>query len=82
MSKHLWDYDEKVLKKSKKGRLLLLERMINYGTGDKKLKISLEKVKENWNSLHLFRLQKKLFELLIWGKYKSSPGNRKSFWMN
>ena len=30
---YLWDYDEKKLKKTKQGRLFLLERMINYGPG-------------------------------------------------
>lgn len=63
----IWDYDIKKLRKTKSGRLLILERMINYGPtqGDK---ISLSQVKENWNKLHLFPTRKRLFELLIWGK--------------
>lgn len=65
----LWDYTRKVLLKSKRGRLLLLERSINYGPG--KNKINLEEVKKNWYELHLFKLQKRLLELLIWGKYQS-----------
>lgn len=74
----LWDYNKKELEKSEKGKVLLLERMINYGPGKEKIKLS--DVKKNWNKLHLFRLQKKLFELLIWGKYSSKPGSKKSFW--
>lgn len=62
----LWDYDKRVLKKSKKGKILLLERMINYGPGKERIKLS--EVKKNWANLHLFKLQKRLFELLIWDK--------------
>ncbi|KKS69788.1 hypothetical protein A3A14_03050 [Candidatus Daviesbacteria bacterium RIFCSPLOWO2_01_FULL_43_38] len=76
---YLWDYDRKELEKSKSGRLKILERMINYGPGDEKIKLS--EVKKNWDKLHLFPLQKRLFELLIWGKYNSSPKSSKSFWM-
>ncbi|MDO8461162.1 MAG: hypothetical protein Q7S38_01825 [bacterium] len=76
---YLWDYDRKTLEKSKKGRLFILERMINYGPAG--IKIKLSEVKKHWEELHLFALQKRLFELLIWGKYRSSPKSRKSFWM-
>ena len=65
---NLWDYDAKTLKKSKSGRVLLLERMINFGPGSGK-KVKLSEVKKNWNKLHLFPRQKRLFELLIWGEY-------------
>lgn len=75
----LWDYNRKKLEQSKKGKILILERMINYGPGDEKIKLS--DVKKYWDKLHLFRLQKRLFELLIWGKYNSKPGSKKSFWM-
>lgn len=63
----VWDYDIQELKKSKKGRLLLLERMINYGV-DKGEKIKLSEVKKNWENLNLDPLRKRLFELLIWNK--------------
>ncbi|MBI3290366.1 hypothetical protein HYZ78_03130 [Candidatus Microgenomates bacterium] len=76
----IWDYDINELKKTKSGRLLILERMINYGPS-KGEKIKLSEVKKNWDKLHLFRLQKKLMELLIWGKYSSKQKNNKSFWM-
>ena len=33
MKPYLWDYDEKELKKTEKGRIFLLERKINYGMG-------------------------------------------------
>lgn len=79
MSSYLWDYDEKELKKTEAGRIFILERMINYGPGGKRIKLS--DVKKYWNKLHLFELQKKLFELLIWGKYKSSPKSKKIFWV-
>lgn len=63
----IWDYDIKELRKTKSGRLLILERMINYGPtkGDQ---ISLKEVKKNWSKLNLFPTRKRLFELLIWGK--------------
>lgn len=76
---HVWDYDINELKKSEYGRRLLLERMINYGPG-KDEKIKLSEVKKYWNKLNLFYLQKRLLELLIWGKYKSSSRNKRSFW--
>ena len=37
---YLWDYDEKELKKTEKGRIFILERMLNYGPGGKKNKAS------------------------------------------
>lgn len=77
---NVWDYDVNTLKRSKKGRLLLLERSINYGP-EKGEKISLSEVKKNWDKLDLFKLQKRLLELLIWGKYSSSQKSNKSFWM-
>lgn len=76
----VWDYNIEDLKKSKRGRLLLLERMINYGPF-KGEKIKLAEVKKNWDKLDLFSLQRRLLELLIWGKYNTSPKNKKSFWM-
>lgn len=70
----LWDYDRKTLEKTASGRLLILERLINYGPGDEKIKIS--EVKKNWDKLHLFTLQKRLLELLIWGKYNSPKSSK------
>lgn len=67
MKSYLWDYDYDELKKTKSGRLLILERMINYGP-DKGEKISLSEVKKNWKNLHLEPLRKRMMELLIWGK--------------
>lgn len=72
---HLWDYDEKKLRKTKQGRKLILERMINYGPGKKKISVS--EVKNNWTSLQLYPNARKLMSLLIWGKYPSSPKNKK-----
>lgn len=63
----IWDYDINKLKKTKSGRLLILERMINFGP-DKGEKISLSEVKKNWDKLHLDSRNKRLMELLIWGK--------------
>lgn len=76
---YLWDYDEKQLQKTEKGRIFLLERMLNYGRGEKNIKLS--DVRKYWDKLHLFPLRKRLYELLIWGKYISSPKGKKSFWM-
>ena len=66
---HVWDYDIKTLKKSKRGRLLLLERQINYGiyTSDKE-KIKLSEVKKYWNQLQIETKRRRLLELLIWNK--------------
>lgn len=77
---YLWDYDEKELEKTEKGRIFILERMINYGPGKKK--ISLSQVRKYWNKLNLFTNRRRLLELLIWGKYLPSPKNKKSFWMS
>ncbi|MCL5010451.1 MAG: hypothetical protein M1289_02500 [Patescibacteria group bacterium] len=77
---NLWDYDKKELEKTEKGRILILERMINYGP-DKGQKIRLSEVKKYWDKLDLFPVRKRLLELLIWGKYMSSLKNSKVFWM-
>jgi len=66
----IWDYDKEDLKKTETGRILLLERMINYGP-EKGEKISLSKVKKYWNKINLFPNNKRLMELLIWGKVLS-----------
>ncbi len=63
----VWDYDIKVLKKSKRGRLLLLERQINYGV-DEGEKISLQEVRQNWDHLEIAPKRRRLFEILLWGK--------------
>lgn len=63
----IWDYDVNELRKTESGRLLILERMINYGP-DKGEKINLKEVKENWDKLNLFPDAKRLLEFLIWGK--------------
>lgn len=78
---YLWDYDYDELKKTDWGRIKILERMINYGP-DKGEKISLSLVKKYWDKLQLFRLQKQLLELLLWGKFISKPQNSNSFWMS
>ena len=66
---HIWDYDINELKKSKQGRLLILERQINYGVylSDKE-KIKLSEVKKHWHELNIDPDRRRLFQLLIWGK--------------
>lgn len=65
----IWDYDIDELKKTKSGRLLILERMINYGIYESdRDRISLSDVKKNWNKLQIDPARKKLFELLIWNR--------------
>jgi len=66
MKPYLWDYDEEELKKTEQGRIFILERMLNYGPHGEK--ISLADVKRYWPKLDLFPNNKKLLELLIWGK--------------
>lgn len=63
---HVWDYDVEELKKTRSGRLLLLERQINFGIVDGE-KINIVEVKKNWHQLNLEPKRKRLFELLIWG---------------
>ena len=75
---YIWDYDINELKKTEKGRILILERMINYGPGPKE-KIKLSLVKKYWDDLDLYTPQKRLLELLIWGKYRSSTKSNSSF---
>ena len=75
----IWDYDINELKKTEEGRIKILERMINYGP-DKSEKIPLSQVKKYWDKLDLFTPQKRLLELLIWGKYKSLPNRKDSSW--
>ena len=48
---YLWDYDEKELRKTEKGRIFILERMLNYGPGGKKIKLS--EVKKSVSYTHL-----------------------------
>lgn len=69
MGYHIWDYDINQLKKTESGRLLMLERQINYGMflSDKD-RIKLSEVKKNWDKLNLEPKRRKLFEFLIWGK--------------
>lgn len=64
----MWDYDTDELKKTEKGRILMLERAINNGVylSDKQ-KISLNQVKKYWRKLHLEPGRRKLLKLLIWG---------------
>ncbi len=65
---NVWDYDEKELEKTEKGRILLLERKINYGDLKEGEKIPLAEVKKYWNELDLFPIRRRLLELLLWGK--------------
>lgn len=65
----LWDYNEDELKKSEKGRILLLERKINFGFYlSDKVKIKLSEVKKYWNKLNLEPSRRRLFKLLAWKK--------------
>ena len=65
----LWDYNEDELKKSEKGRILLLERKINFGFYlSDKVKIKLSEVKKYWNKLNLEPSRRRLFKLLVWEK--------------
>lgn len=62
----LWDYDRKKLEKSQNGKILLLERLINFGPGKEKIKRAL--VKKHWTKLNLLPNRKRLLELILWGK--------------
>ncbi|OGK11932.1 hypothetical protein A2768_00765 [Candidatus Roizmanbacteria bacterium RIFCSPHIGHO2_01_FULL_37_16] len=73
---NIWDYDIEELKKTEGGRIKILERMINYGPGKDKIKLS--DVKKYWDKLDLYEPQRRLLEYMIWGKY-SSRKNKNSF---
>ncbi|PJC33401.1 hypothetical protein CO048_03180 [Candidatus Roizmanbacteria bacterium CG_4_9_14_0_2_um_filter_35_15] len=73
----IWDYDIKELRKTEQGRIKILERMINYGPGKEKIKLSL--VKKYWDKLDLYEPQKHLLELLIWKKCLSSHQPKNAF---
>ena len=75
---YLWDYDRKELEKTEKGRILILERMINYGPEEGE-KIKLEDVKKYWDQLDLYEPQRRFLEHLIWEKHNSSHQNKLSF---
>ncbi len=75
---YLWDYDYDKLKKTEQGRIKILERMINYGPGEGE-KIPLSQVKKYWDKLDLYTNNKRLMELLIWGKYRTSRPNKPVF---
>ncbi len=72
----IWDYDVRQLEKTEQGRVLKLERMVNYGPEEGE-KISLSLVKRYWGKLHLFPNYRRLMELLIWGKNPSSTKSKK-----
>lgn len=65
---HLWDYREKDLKKTEWGRRYILQNMINFGPG--KRKISLKLVKKHWDDLDIDPLRRRLFRFLLWNKLK------------
>ena len=75
--KYLWDYDKEELEKTEQGRIKILERMINYGPGDEKIKLA--DVKKYWEKLDLYYPQKILLEYLIWGKKISSRPDKQLF---
>ncbi|MBI5614610.1 hypothetical protein HY947_06835 [Candidatus Gottesmanbacteria bacterium] len=72
----VWDYNKKAIAKTESGRILLLERLINFGP--KKEKIKKTDIKKYWTKLQLFPKQKRLLELLLWGK-RSSRANKSLF---
>ncbi|MBI2086423.1 hypothetical protein HYT74_03715 [Candidatus Daviesbacteria bacterium] len=64
----IWDYDINKLKKTKSGRRLILERLINYGVyPSSKEKISIQQVKKYWNELKIDPDRRRFLKFLIWG---------------
>ncbi len=76
MKSYLWDYDEEELKKTEQGRILLLERAINYGP-EKNEKLDSSLIRKYWSRLNLFPDNKRLMELLIWEKARFLPKTKK-----
>ncbi|MDO8658257.1 MAG: hypothetical protein Q7K55_05940 [Candidatus Levybacteria bacterium] len=65
----VWDYDINELKKTESGRLLILERQINYGVylhDHDKLKLT--DVKKYWEKLNIDPKRKRFLQFVIWGK--------------
>jgi len=69
MTSHIWDYDKKAVQKSKTGKKMLLERLINFGIyrTDKK-KIRLRDVKRYWYDLALEPKRRRVLSFFLWGK--------------
>lgn len=66
---YFWDYDVSELKKTKEGRIKILERMINYGVYLKdKEKIPLSQVKKYWKRLKIDPGRRNFLKFVIWGK--------------
>lgn len=63
----IWDYFPRILQKSPRGRLLLLQRKINGGVylSDKE-KLSLDAVKKHWHQLQIDSAKRRLLKMLIW----------------
>jgi hypothetical protein len=61
-----WSVDEKELKKDKeKYAIWKLEQMINFGLNGEK--INGQKLKKQWNKLHLDPARKRFLQLLLHG---------------
>ena len=73
----IWDYDIEELKKTEQGRILILERMINYGPEPGE-KIPITDVKKYWDKLNLSLRKRQLLELIIWGAIKTRKISPKS----
>lgn len=66
---NLWDYDKKELEKTQKGRIKILERIINFGIYLKdNEKIPVEEVKKYWSKLKLDPGRRNFLKFIIWGK--------------
>ena len=65
---HIWDYDEKELKKTEKGRILMLERLINYGVYLKdKNRLPISLVRKYGDKLRLEPRRRRFLKFIIWG---------------
>jgi len=66
---NLWDYDLKELKKTKEGRIKILERLINFGVylSDKK-KLPVKEIKKYWSKLKIDPGRKNFLKFIIWKK--------------
>jgi hypothetical protein len=66
---HLWDYDQKKLKKSKEGKIKILERMINFGIylSDKK-KLPIKLIKKYWLKLKIDHGRRRFLKFILWKK--------------
>lgn len=63
---HIWDYDKKTIKKNPQTIRWRLERMINFGLGDKKIRKTL--LKKELPYLRIDPKKKEFLRFILWNR--------------